>query len=255
MLAIVQARMGSTRLPGKVLRTAAGKTFLHHLTERLRGARRIERIVVATSDLAADDPIGDECRKIGVDCFRGSERDVLDRYYRAASSYGAGTVVRITADCPLIDPSIVDRVVAFQQSHSDAFDLVTNRYPLTFPDGLDVDVMPMRALADAWSNARTQQQREHVIPYFWETGQRVKNIECAENLFPDYRWTVDYEEDALLVAAIFEALHEPGAIFGMQEILTFVRASPEIAQWNAMHLPQRQRGESAARPGARPRVP
>ena len=248
MLAIVQARMGSTRLPGKVLRTAAGKTFLHHLTERLRGARRVEQIVVATSDLATDDPVVDECRKIGVDCFRGSERDVLDRYYRAATSYGADTVVRITADCPLIDPSIVDRVVAFQQSHSDAFDLVTNRYPLTFPDGLDVDVMPLPALGDAWANARTQQQREHVIPYFWETGQRLKNIECAENLFPHYRWTVDYEEDARLVAAILEALYEPGAIFGMEDILAFLRGAPEIAQLNAMHLPKQDRADIAAAP-------
>ena len=240
-LAIVQARMGSTRLPGKVLRKAAGKSFLHHLVERLRGASRIGRIVVATSDLPGDDPIMAECGRIGVDCFRGSERDVLDRYYRAAGAYGADTIVRITADCPLIDPAIVDRIVAFQQSHADDYDLVTNRYPLTFPDGLDVDVMPMRALAVAWSNARTQPQREHVIPYFWETGQRVKNIECAPSLFADHRWTVDYEEDAQLVSAIFEALYRPGAVFGMDEILAFLRGAPDLARLNAMHLPKRDR--------------
>ncbi len=236
-LAIVQARMGSTRLPGKVLRKAAGNTFLAHLIERLRGARRIERILVATSDLATDDPIEKHCQEIGVECFRGSERDVLDRYYRAATALQADTVVRITADCPLIDPSIVDRIVAFQQARKDEFDLVTNRHPLTFPDGLDVDVMPMPALAHAWSNARTPHQREHVIPYFWETGQRVRNIACEQNLFPQYRWTVDYEEDAQLVAAIFEALYRPGAIFGMDDILRLLRVSPQLAQMNAMHLP------------------
>jgi len=238
IVAIVQARMGSTRLPGKVMRVAAGKTFLGHLLERLAHCRTLDKVIVATSTLAGDDAIAGLCGELGTDCFRGSERDVLDRYYQAALSSGAGTVVRITADCPLIDPAIVDRIVAFQQAHAAEFDLVTNRYPLTFPDGLDVDVMPLTALAVAHGDAGSAEQREHVIPYFWQSGKRVKNIAHPDNLFYRYRWTVDYEEDAQLVAAIFEGLYQTGKPFGLADILEFLAARPALCELNARYLPE-----------------
>ncbi len=235
--AIVQARMGSSRLPGKVLRTAAGKTFLEHLVERLKNAETLDTILIATSTLPGDDPIAALCRRMECECFRGSEQDVLDRYYQAARSAGADTIVRITADCPLVDPSIVDRMVRFQQAHQSDFDLVTNRHPLTFPDGLDVDVMPFASLERAWREATAAHQREHVIPWFWETHQRVHNVEHPGGLFYRYRWTVDYEEDARLVAEILEALYRPGFVFGLSEILAFVDRNPELAQLNAAYLP------------------
>lgn len=237
--AIIQARMGSSRLPGKVLRTAAGKTFLEHLLERLGHAKTIERVVVATSVLPGDDPIADLCRNKSVECFRGDERDVLDRYFRSAQAIKADTVVRITADCPLIDPAIVDQIVSVYLECCGDYDLVTNRHPLTFPDGLDVDVMSFTALEQAWREASTPPQREHVIPYFWETGKRVFNVECPGNLFPHYRWTLDYEEDARFIGAIFDALYEPGGIFGLDDIKHYVDAHAEISALNAAYLPGR----------------
>lgn len=236
--AIIQARMGSARLPGKVLRQAVGKSFLEHLIERLSFVKRVDRIVVATSVESDDDVIEQVCRRIGVLCFRGSHADVLDRYYRAAQAVGAEVVVRITADCPLVDPSLVDMFIEAFEIQSGDWDLVTNRYPLTFPDGLDVDVMPVKSLGLAQEHATEPHQREHVIPYFWETGQRVKNIEHPDNLFRWHRWTVDYEEDANFVAAIFEALYQPGQFFGMQQILNFLIAHPELAAINARYLPK-----------------
>ncbi len=235
--AIVQARMGSTRSPGKVLRTAAGKTLLEHLVERLGFAKSLDRTVVATSTLPADTAIADLCARLGVRCVRGSERDVLDRYYQAACEIGATTVVRITADCPLVDPVLVDRMVEIQQREAAQWDLVTNRYPLTFPDGLDVDIMPLDALRSAWERAVTQPQREHVIPYFWEAGLRVKNVAHPENLFKRHRWTVDYEEDVQLVRRIFEMLYRPGAAFSMEDVLALLSRQPELQSLNARYLP------------------
>jgi spore coat polysaccharide biosynthesis protein SpsF len=236
--AIIQARMGSTRLPGKVMRRAAGQTLLEHLVERLSFARSLDAIVVATSTSARDDVIERVCTSRGVTVARGSEVDVLDRYYVAARNIKADVVVRVTADCPLIDPTIVDEIVGVHSSDPDAYDLVTNRHPLTFPDGLDVDVIPLRALRTAWERADQIHQREHVIPYFWESGMRVRNVAQAENLFLSQRWTVDYPEDADLVAAVFEGLYEPGVPFGMYDVLAFLTAHPEIRALNAKYLPQ-----------------
>lgn len=236
-VAIVQARVGSSRLRGKVLRVAAGKTFLEHLLERLSYCTSLDGIVVATSDTVQDEVVAALCRQIGLPCFRGSEADVLDRYYQAAVTFKVDVIVRITADCPLIDPDIVDYVVSYQTQNPDAYDLVTNRHPLTYPDGLDVDVMPFAALETAWRLAVAPNQREHVIPYFWEAGLRVANVTYTENLFQRYRWTVDYEEDAMLVGAIFEGLYVAGKVFKMQEIIDFLRRRPDLAKINARYLP------------------
>jgi spore coat polysaccharide biosynthesis protein SpsF len=235
--AIVQARMGSTRMPGKVLYRACGKTFLEHLIERLRYCRLLDDIIVATSNTAIDDCIQELCAHLDTHCFRGNEKDVLDRYYQAARCFGVKTIVRITADCPLVDPEIVGEFIKFARQHEGDYDLVTNRHPLTFPDGLDVDVMPLSALETAWRSAGRQEEREHVIPYFWNAGLRIKNIEHPENLFRVHRWTVDYKEDAELVKAIFEGLYSDGQIFGMHEILDFLNQNPALADLNSKHLP------------------
>lgn len=236
-VAMIQARMGSTRMPGKVLTLAAGKTFLAHTVDRLRHAKTLADVVILTSTLGQDDPIAELAADIGVPLFRGSENDVLDRYYQAARQFGVEHVVRITADCPLIDPRIVDRVVGRAIAHYGAFDIVTNRYPLTYPDGMDVDAMPFASLEKAWQQANTPSQREHVIPWFWETGQRLHNVECSPNLFCDHRWTVDYPEDAALVKAVFEAMHKEGTPFSMQDILDFLAGRPDLVQLNAAYLP------------------
>lgn len=237
VVCIIQARMGSTRLPGKVLQSVVGKTFLEHLVNRVKVAETIGSIVVATSELVLDNPISQLCEEIGCECFRGSEKDVLDRYYQAASKYNAEIIVRITADCPLIDPWLVDDIVNFYTANNSNVDLVTNRYPLTFPDGLDVDVFSFSALEVAWNYARTDYQREHVIPFFWEEGRRVLNYESDENLFQKYRWTVDYIEDAILVKKIFEALYRSESTFSYGDVMDFLRKNPSLSKLNSKYIP------------------
>ena len=235
--AIVQARMGSTRLPGKVLMPAAGRPLMAHLLDRLRRARTLETVVVATSDDARDDPIVVLCSTLGVPWFRGSERDVLDRYYQAARGAGLDLIVRVTADCPLVDPAIVDAMVEYAVDHRGEYDLVTNRRPLTFPDGLDLDVIPIDALAQAWRFAREPQQREHVIPWFWDTGRRLHNLEHPVNLYADYRWTLDYAEDYALIRRVIEDLTPiHGSAFAMDDVLAYMLEHPDVARSNAQYI-------------------
>src|SRR5262249_13702634 len=151
----------STRLPGKVLLEAAGKPLLGHLIERLKHARTLQQIIVATSDNPKDQPIVDFCRTEGIAVFRGSEQDVLDRYYRAACHYEVDVIVRVTSDCPLIDPVLIDQMVEFFLGRDDEYDLITNRHPLTFPDGTDFDVMAIEKLRYVWERATEPHQREH----------------------------------------------------------------------------------------------
>ena len=235
--AIVQARMGSTRLPGKVLMPAAGRPLLAHLLERLARSRTVDRIVVATSGDRRDDPIVACCESLGVDTFRGSESDVLDRYYRASVLAGADLVVRVTADCPLVDPMIVDAMVRYALDHDGEADLVTNRHPLTFPDGLDLDVIPSHALARAWREATTRQQREHVIPYFWDAGLRVHNLEHPANLYLHHRWTLDYAEDYALIRHLIETLYPShGASFTMEDLVRQAEQDAELSRSNAQYI-------------------
>lgn len=235
--AIVQARMGSTRLPGKVLMPAAGRPLLAHLLERLGRSRTVDRIVVATSVDQRDDPIVACCESLGVATFRGSENDVLDRYHGAAVSTGADLIVRVTADCPLVDPMIVDAMVQYAIDHDGEADLVTNRHPLTFPDGLDLDVIPSASLARAWREARTGLQREHVIPYFWDAGLRVHNLEHPANLYLRHRWTLDYAEDYAVIRHLIEALCPSHAgSFTMDDLVRYAEQHPELARSNAQYI-------------------
>jgi spore coat polysaccharide biosynthesis protein SpsF len=235
--AIVQARMGSTRLPGKVLLEAAGKPLLAHLLARLARARTLDRIVVATSTAGRDDAIETLCERLGVPVFRGSEADVLDRYVCAAQEFDLDVVVRVTSDCPLIDPELVDEVVRFFLERRGQFDLVTNRHPLTFPDGLDFDVLTREALEHAGRTATAQHHREHTVPFFWERGLRVHNVVDPENRFRRHRWTLDYPEDYELIRRILEALHVEGEHFGTPQILAFLDANPELPSLNAKYIP------------------
>jgi len=235
--AVVQARVRSTRLPGKVLLEAAGKPLLEHLMERLAYSAALDLAIVATSTEASDDPIEAFCRARELPVFRGSELDVLDRYHGAARQFQLDVVVRITSDCPLADPRLIDRMVGCFLAHAPAYDLVTNRHPLTFPDGLDCDVMSAEGLARAWRQATTPFQREHTIPYFWEAGMRVHNVEHPENLFRRYRWTLDYWEDYLHLKRIIEALYQPRRLFTTEQVIAFLEAHPEVAALNAQYLP------------------
>lgn len=234
--AIVQARMGSTRLPGKVMLTAAGKPLLGHLLERLSYCQTLQRVIVATSTCTRDDVIAEFGNSLGVPVFRGSETDVLDRYYQTAKKYELDIVVRVTSDCPLIDPALIDQQVEFFGQHRGEIDLLTNRHPLTFPDGLDFDVLPIESLELAWKRATEPRHREHTVPFFWDLGYRVHNFEDPQQLFNRHRWTLDYPEDYDLIRTVYEGLYQPDRLFSTAEILAFLSKNPELTSLNSAYI-------------------
>lgn len=231
VVAVVQARMGSTRLPGKVLADIAGRPMLERVVERVRRASMVHDVIVATSTDPQDDPIAAWCAHHHTRCFRGSEADVLDRIYHAARQAGADVVVRVTADCPLIDAAVVDRVVAryLQGAH----DYVTNTLRYTLPDGLDVEVFGMDALAQVWREARLLADREHVTTYFRTSGHfRIANVEHTPDLSAlRQRWTVDDPADLEFVRAVYAALGS-GDGFGLTEVLDLLEGRSELKQLN-----------------------
>jgi spore coat polysaccharide biosynthesis protein SpsF len=199
ILAIVQARCGSTRLPRKVLRSLAGKESLVRLMERVQRSSLITQTVVATTTVDEDDVIESLCRREGFACFRGHPTDLLERHYRAGLLFRADVVVKIPSDCPLIDPEIIDRVVALYKRDSGAFDFVSNLHPPSYPDGNDVEVIPMHILKQAWEKAEREFEREHTTPFIWDNPDRFRigNVKWESGI--DYsmthRWVLDYEED------------------------------------------------------------
>jgi spore coat polysaccharide biosynthesis protein SpsF len=274
-IAIIQARMGSSRLPGKVLLDIAGKPMLRWVIERTRLAKTIDQVVVATTTEPFDNPVVGLCASLGYACYRGSLYDVLDRYYQAARQFQARNIVRITADCPLIDPQVVDRTVDafFGQTSKDdivlsdpdpaftpknqkskiknltSYDFVANRLPSpwgrTYPIGLDTEVCTFVALETAWNEARAKHQREHVMPFFYENLQRfrVLLVNHPEN-FGTLRWTVDTAEDLETLRQITSRF--PGRDdFSWLEVLELYQREPELAQINAqvLHKHYRQADE------------
>jgi spore coat polysaccharide biosynthesis protein SpsF len=216
---------------------AAGKPMLGHLLDRLAFNRTLEAVVVATSQEGRDDPIEEYCRGRGATFFRGSETDVLDRYHGAAGANELDVIVRVTADCPLIDPTLLDEMVDLFLAHGGAYDVVTNRNPLTFPDGIDLDVISRAALEEAWLRATLPRHREHVVPFFWESGYRVLNHEDPARGFRRHRWTLDYPEDFELIRRILEALHRDGQLFTRHDVLAFLAAHPDLPSLNARFIP------------------
>jgi glutamate-1-semialdehyde aminotransferase/spore coat polysaccharide biosynthesis protein SpsF (cytidylyltransferase family) len=227
VVAIVQARMGSTRFPGKTLAEIEGRPMLWHVVNRARRARLIDKVVVATTDQPADDPIAELCHDEGIPCFRGSEDDVLDRFYRAAQKHAADVVVRITADCPLIDPVVIDEIVS--RFNAGDCDYISNTFRYTFPDGLDTEVFSFEALDRAWREARKPSEREHVTPYLRTGKFRTANVMsgAAENL-SSQRWTVDHASDLDFVRRIYAGLSGHGD-FGFQDVLELLRRRPDLA--------------------------
>ncbi len=230
IVAIIQARMGSTRLPGKVLRDIAGDTMLARVVRRTQLARTLSAVVVATTTAAADSPVVTECDRLGIPAFRGDEQDVLDRYWQAAHACQADVVVRITADCPLIDPGVVDLVVtAFQAARPDYASNVLER---TYPRGLDTEVMTLAALRSAWRQADQPYQRAHVTPYIYQNPERFRLLSVkADADTSNYRWTVDTAADLTFVQAVFERLGSDGT-FTWRAVLELLAREPELADIN-----------------------
>ena len=233
IVAIIQARMASTRLPGKVLADIVGYPMLWHVVNRVRLARSIDHVIVATSRESADNSVAQFCRDQHIKCFRGNESDVLDRFYQAAKSCGADIIVRITADCPLIDPHVIDRVVdTFCASEAD---YVTNTLRYSYPDGLDTEVCSFAALETAWQEARLSSEREHVTSYLRNSGHfRVANVESDNDVSARHlRWTVDEPHDLELVRIIYSRLwpQRQGAFF-LDDILQLLDREPWIMDIN-----------------------
>src|SRR5262252_3380757 len=207
---VVQARTGSTRLPGKVLLSLAGRPLLHRMLERVVAAKTPSTVVVATTCEPADDVIVKIAKKAGVACFRGHATDLLDRHYAAGIAFGADVVVKIPSDCPLVDPAVIDRVIGYYIAHADSADFVSNLQPGTYPDGNDVEVIPLDVLATAWREAVEDHQREHTTPFIWERPDRFRLHHVAWETGLDYssthRWTIDYPEDYRFLAAVYDAL-------------------------------------------------
>jgi len=236
IVAIVQARMGSTRLPGKVLMNLGGQSVLARVVRRLRRANSLANIVVATSVSRSDDAVVTECERINLQCFRGSEHDVLDRYHRCAQSSGADVVVRITADCPLIDPELVDMVIkAFLKVPCD---YASNAIVPTYPRGLDVEVFTAAALSRAWQKAMRAYEREHVTPYIYERPElfRLQSIGTDVD-YSRYRWTLDTVEDLELLREIYARFGSQDD-FGWREVLGLMDSEPHLTAINA-HVVQK----------------
>lgn len=230
VVAIVQARMGSSRLPQKVLLPLAGKPVLAHVIGRLKHCRRLDEIVVATSIADEDNAIDHWCRANSVKCFRGSLLDVLDRYYRAATQHKADAIVRITADCPLIDPEIVDEVVTgFLAGDFDAYSLSGE-----FPDGLDCQVFAYSAIEQAWREATLPSEREHVGPYIEKSHSDLFKTGGLERFsqLSHHRWTLDEPRDYEFLKLVFERLHQEDAIFKTPEILGLMEREPDLMKIN-----------------------
>jgi spore coat polysaccharide biosynthesis protein SpsF len=227
--AIIQARSGSTRLPGKVLAEIHGHPMLWHVVQRTGAAETVDEVVVATTTEPADDAIAAFCREHGVGCFRGSEEDVLDRYYRAACEHDAEAVVRITSDCPLIDPDIVDRTVrGFLEERPD---YASNCVVRTYPRGLDTEVMTFGALDRAWREATKPYQRAHVTPYIYESEGRFRILSVTgDKDYSGYRWTVDTPEDLEFVRAVYS--HFGNARFLWRDVVRLIEQKPELAEIN-----------------------
>ena len=257
-IAIIQARMKSSRLPDKVMLDIAGKPMLQRVVERTARAKLVDQVIVATTSGKDEDPIEALCKTQGIPCFRGSLQDVLDRYYQCAVPYSPDVVVRITADCPLMDADLIDETIKvltgkstgnglwIPQGNPESFsppihaeipwDYASTRLPppwkRTYPIGLDVEAVTFAALAATWREAKEQHEREHVLPYLYEVENRFRCIvgSCAPN-YGHYRWTIDTEADLKLIREIYNCLE--GEDFSWKDILALIEKHPELLAINA----------------------
>lgn len=240
VVAISQARMGSTRLPGKVLMRAFGRTLLDWHIQRVKRARYIDKVVVATTTQAADDAICAEAERLGAAVFRGAEDDVLARYVGAARSVDARIVVRVTSDCPLIDPAVIDDTVRTFLEAKPPADYASNRMPQTYPRGMDTEVLSRDTLEEADREARDAPDREHVTLFVWRQPQRYRLVNapyCRD--VSQHRWTVDTPEDFALIERILEGVAPSMPDFTLEDCLSYLARHPELERINR-HIEQKK---------------
>lgn len=229
-LAIIQARASSTRLPGKVLMTILDKTLIELQVERVQRSKKIDKVILATSNSPEDNAIENICHKIGIDCYRGSLDNVLERFYKSAEMYNPKNVVRLTGDCPLSDHQVIDDVLNFYEEGQ--FDYAANCVEPLFPDGLDIEVFTFKSLKEAYENATLPSQLEHVTPYIRDNKRNVIDHYRADFNYSDLRWTVDEIEDFHLVKDIFEELYPQNSDFNFQDVLAYLDRKPHLKMIN-----------------------
>lgn len=228
--AIIQARMGSSRLPGKTLAQVSDKPLLQHLVDQIRASRLVKEVIISTTHKAQDQVVVEFAEKMGLKHFQGSEEDVLDRVYQTARHYQVEHVVRVTPDCPLMDHKVMDKVV--EAYLSGQYDYVSNTLLYTYPDGLDVEVFSFKALERAWQEAQLPSEREHVTPYIRNSGHfKLFNVENSVDL-SHFKWSVDTEDDLNFAKSVFEKLNDHGATSSLDEVLTVLQDHPELLSIN-----------------------
>ena len=231
---IIQARMGSSRLPGKVMMNIDEKnTLLHYVVQQLKFSKLANNIIIATTTSEKDDNIVDFATKMNLKHFRGEVDNVLDRYYQCAKNFSISTIVRISADDPLIDPTIVDRVI--EKFYSNSYDYVSNTNPRTFPQGNEIEVFSFETLEFAWKNAKKISEKEHVTPYIYNNKEkfRMANVENSKNL-SSLRWTVDTQNDLDLVRLIISKIQKMPIL--MTDIIDVLTKEPHLLDINKEHI-------------------
>ncbi|KAB8135351.1 NTP transferase domain-containing protein [Gracilibacillus oryzae] len=235
--AIIQARMGSTRLPGKVLRQVLGKPLLSYQLERIRQAEKVDEIIVATTTEEIDDEIVHFCQSENILCFRGSEQDVLSRYYEASKLTDANVIVRLTSDCPLIDPEVIDKVIG---AYTESSDYVSNVMQRTYPRGMDVEVFSKELLGKIHQYAKTESDREHVTTYVRDQPDLFQVVDVLHDInYSKLRLTIDTAEDFQLVKNIMEALNQVKPQFRLDDIISVLNDHPEWLKIN-QHIEQKR---------------
>lgn len=224
--------MGSSRLPNKVLLKIKGKTLLELYINRVKPSKMLDKIVIATTKKKEDDAIANLANEIGIDVFRGSENDLIDRYYQCAKVYNADPIVRITPDDPFVDYEVVDRAINIFLNND--VDFVANHFTPTFPEGLDVEIYSFKTLENAWKNARLLSEREHIFPYIQNNQSQFKIINFSqEKDYSHLRWTIDHECDYLMTKKIYEYLYDEKPVFLQDDILSLLEKYPELSAMNA----------------------
>ncbi len=231
-VAIIQARLGSSRFPGKTLERLYDKSLLEHILERVRATRQVQAIVVATTLAPSDDPLARVTEHLRVGLFRGSETNVLERFHGAAMRFGAEVIVRVTADDPFKDPEVIDQGI--QLLHAGNYDYCSNTLKPSFPEGIDIEVFRVSALDRAFREARLDSEKEHVTPYVWKHPEifRLHNFSYPEDL-SHLRWTIDYENDLHFAREVYRRLYPNKRIFLMRDILDLLAEEPELSKINS----------------------
>ncbi|GLC32338.1 glycosyltransferase family protein [Clostridium omnivorum] len=234
VVCIMQARTGSTRLPGKVLKIICGKTVLEHDIDRLKRVKNIDEIIIATTTHEKDDVIVEEANRLGVKHYRGSENDVLSRYYYAAKENVADIIVRVTSDCPLIDSEVTEKIIQYYVDNKNKYDYVSNTINRTYPRGLDTEAFSFNVLEKAFNEAVSSRDREHVTPYIWDNPTVFSLFQYKNDIdYSNLRWTLDTTEDYELINRIYSSLYPlKGNEFNMNDIIELYNAFPVLREIN-----------------------